>query len=500
VPAVRTTIDRCVGVVVLIAVSLLAYRAADAREVVIEHATIVSPERATPLRDATVSIRDDRIVSVASGTSARRTAKADQVIDATGLFLTPGLIDSHVHTNNLPGMEAPQERKRPEIARALREQLPRSYLYYGFTTLIDLISTPERLRDWNARDQHPDVYFCGAAPIPGGYPRSYASPAEQAEQYPYMIIEPGKEKEAPEGITPAMHTPEAVIAHMKKDGAICVKTFYERGFGEVDELPAPRLDTIRALVAAAHAAHIPVFIHANGTDAQEFAVQAGADIIAHGMWHWNREQQATELTPRATRILDSVIHAKIGWQPTMQVLYGEGDLFDAGYLDDPRLKPVVPASVLDWYRSPEGQWFHDIIAPYLLPKPGSNDPPGIDAPIARNAAAVRYMATHRARLLFGTDTPSAPTYANPAGLNAMLEMQRLVAAGVTPAQIFRAATSSNAGALGLARELGTVEPGKRANLLLMRADPTQTIEAYDAIVQVIVRGRVIERSSLKAAE
>jgi len=71
------------------------------------------------------------------------------------------------------------------------------------------------------------------------------------------------------------HTPEAVVTRMKADGAICVKTFYERGFGEVDELRAPRLDTVRALVAAAHAAHLPVLIHANSTDGQEFAVAAG---------------------------------------------------------------------------------------------------------------------------------------------------------------------------------------------------------------------------------
>jgi imidazolonepropionase-like amidohydrolase len=122
-----------------------------------------------------------------------------------------------------------------------------------------------------------------------------------------------------------------------------------------------------------------------------------------------------------------------------------------------------------------------------------------DPLIARNVASVRYMATHGARLLFGTDTPSAPTYANPPGLNEMMEMERLVAAGVSPEQIFRAATSSNAAALGLAREIGSVEAGKRANLLLMRADPTQSIRAYETITQVILRGRVIDRSSLAAA-
>jgi hypothetical protein len=184
----------------------------------------------------------------------------------------------------------------------------------------------------------------------------------------------------------------------------------------------------------------------------------------------------------------------------MQVLYGERDLFDPDYLADPRLKLVVPLTVLDWYRSSEGQWFRDFIAPYVAPKPGSNALQVFDPPIARNAASVRYMATHGARFLFGTDTPSAPTYANPPGLNGMMEMERLAAAGVTPAQIFRAATSSNAEALGLAREIGTVEPGKRANLLLMRADPTQSIRAYDTITQVILRGEMIDRSSLAVAQ
>jgi imidazolonepropionase-like amidohydrolase len=485
-------------IAVPLAVSLLACladRPAIAREVVIEHVTVVSPNRTAPLWDATVSIQNDRIVSVAPGPSVARSSRADQTIDATGLYLTPGLIDSHVHSN-LPGIEAPQKQKRPDVARAMREQLPRSYLYYGFTTLIDLISTPERLRDWTARDPHPDVYFCGAAPIPGGYPRdyplSYSSPAEQARQYPYMLIERGKEKEAPEGVAPAAHTPEAVVARMKADGAICVKTFYERGFTETDQWPVPRLDTIRALVAAAHAAHMPVFIHANGTDAQEFAVKAGADVIAHGMWHWNGEQQATELTPRAKGVLDSVLKAKMGWQPTMQVLYGLRDLFDPNYLADARLKFVVPPIVLDWYGSSDGKGFRDLLV--------ANRMAVFDPLIARNVASVGYMATHGARLLFGTDTPSAPTYANPPGLNEMMEMERLVAAGVTSEQIFRAATSSNAAALGLAREIGSVAPGKRANLLLMRADPTQSIRAYETITQVILRGRVIERSSLAAAQ
>jgi imidazolonepropionase-like amidohydrolase len=77
-------------------------------------------------------------------------------------------------------------------------------------------------------------------------------------------------------------------------------------------------------------------------------------------------------------------------------------------------------------------------------------------------------------------------------------MHRLVEAGLTPLQIFRAATLSNAQALGLSREIGTVQVGKRANLLLLRENPAQTIEAYDELVKVILHGRVLDRAGLAA--
>jgi imidazolonepropionase-like amidohydrolase len=77
-------------------------------------------------------------------------------------------------------------------------------------------------------------------------------------------------------------------------------------------------------------------------------------------------------------------------------------------------------------------------------------------------------------------------------------MQSLTASGVTPMQIFRAATVANAQALGLDREIGTVEVGKRANLLLLRDDPTQTIQAYAHIVKVILGGRLLDPTDLTA--
>ena len=472
-----------------------------AQDLRIEHVTIVSPERASPMRDADVAIRDGRIASISSGAvPLSGTRKAVKTIDGRALYLAPGLIDSHVHLGSIPGMTDAQEAQHPDIARAAWDQMPRSFLLYGFTTLIDLVSTPEAIKRWKSHDVVPDTYFCGAAALMDGYPMSWAPKPGRYQGMPYMLIEPGAT--APAGFDLAKQTPQAVVARMKADGAICVKTFYERGFGPVRNLPVPKLETIQALVHAAHAAGLPVFLHANSSEAQAFGLKAGVDVLAHGLW--NDDASSTiELTPDEQKILDGVLAAKVGWQPTIQVLYGLRDLFNASFLSDPLLARVVPPNLLDWYRSPEGQWFHDELAREFE---DAKDPTPLETRIdrvfataaGRDQHAVAYIAARGGRLLFGSDTPSAPTYANPPGLNGWLEMQRLVAAGETPAQIFRAATLSNARALKLDRDVGSIQVGKRANLLLLQQDPTETIQAYADIVKVILGGRALDPADLAA--
>lgn len=391
------------------------------------------------------------------------------------------------------------------MARAARAQFPRSYLLYGYTTLVDLISTPELIAEWNANDVRPDTYFCGAMPVIDGYGLGFVPPETRFQRYPYMLVQPGEESKVPAGVDPATRTPEAVVARMKGDGASCVKAFAENGFGARTDLPMITLETAQALVRAAHAAGLPVFMHANAADMQAFALEAGADIIAHGMWHWDEApppggRPRGALTSGVKKVLDDVVERNVGWQPTIQVLYGERDLLDPDYLANPALASVMPASLIEWYRTPEGQWFRDIIA--------ASVPPGTDKWVAGRAfyagflaqetSATSYLAGRKAKILFGTDTPSSPSYANPPGLNGFLEMQQLVAAGMTPAEVFRAATLTNAEALRWSAEIGSVEEGKRANLLLMRADPTRSAEAYASIVKVIVGGRVLDAQDLAA--
>jgi len=495
----------------LVAIASLLHGAALAvaatPDVRIEHVTIVSPERPRPVPDVEVVIRDGRIASIsradaASASGAEQSSSAIS-IDGRGLYLTPGLIDSHVHLGSIPGMTDEQEARHPEIALEARQQLPKSYLLHGFTTLIDLISDPQQMARWMSHEPVPDTYFCGGAALIDGYPMNFIPKPQRYQAMPYLLIEPGTA--APPGIDAALHTPAAVVARMKADGAICVKTFFEHGFGPTHDLPVPKVETIQALVKAAHAAGMPVLLHANGVDGHSFGLEAGVDIMAHGIWHWKESTPTNEPTPAIRKILDSERARNVGFQPTIQVLYGERDLFDPTYLSNPAIARVLPASLIDWYRTTEGQWFHDLLAEGYDELKGK-DPQAAQAiierdyalPIERDEHVTGYFAARGGRLLFGTDTPSAPTYANPPGLNGWLEMQRLIAAGETPAQILRSATIANAEALKLDREVGTVQVGKRANLLLLRRDPTQTIQAYADIAKVILRGRVLDPAELVA--
>lgn len=470
--------------------------AAPAAELRISNVTIVSPEQSAPRRHATVHIKDERIVSITNGTAAKATSTV-RVIDGTDLYLAPGLIDSHVHLGGVPGMPAEQQQAHPEIGAAAEKQIPRSYLYFGFTGLFDLNSTPEKMRQWQRHETRPDTYFCGSAPVQDGYPMSWAPKPQRYEHQPYMIIQRGDEAAAPPGFDPAKHTPTAVVARIKADGASCVKTFFEPGFGPQKNLPTPRPETLKELISAAHAAGLPVFMHANSLVAQEAAVSAGVDVIAHGLWH---AAEGADIDP----VLDRIVKANLGWQPTMQVLYGELDLFDPTYLANPTLSRVLPKSLIDWYRTPGAQAFRDEIASALFPDEKSpeatwNKARAFYVPyLARNRNATAYLASRNAHFLFGTDTPSSPTYANPPGLNGWMEMKRQNEAGLTPAQIFRAATLSNAAALGLEREVGSVQAGRIANLLLLRKNPAETVDAYDEIVTVILRGRVLDRAELAA--
>lgn len=468
-------------------------------DLVLRNVTIVSPERAAPLTDAWVAVRDGRIAAVGEGNPDDSWSRTP-VVDGEGRYLTPGLIDSHVHLAYVPGFPSPTPPKLNHIAEAYEAQLPRSYLYFGYTTLIDLNVTDRAFIDrFKAKPLHPDVYDCdGALAVANGYPMAFLPPHLRFQPYRNFLYDPRQADDIPAEYSPEDHTPQATVGRVAASGGICVKTFWETGFGPLRGLPTPTQAMIADVIRASRANGLVVTMHANSLDAHQFATETGVDVIVHGLWNAPAEG---ELSGATRTVLDATIEKKIGYMPTMQVLAGMGLMFQPNFLDEPALAAVVPAGLIDWYRSPDGQWFvEELRADFggagnenILSMISTEGGPGFTS---RKTTA--YLAAHDARILFGSDTPSSPTYGNPPGYNGYLEMKQLVAAGVSLRQLLAAATIDNAEAFNLADRYGTVEKGKVANMLLLDKNPLESVEAWNSIHAVILHGEQINRISLSA--
>jgi len=134
-------------------------------------ATVLSPEQKDSGRKLNVLVDGERIAAVATELPAEAAQDAT-VVNADGLFLIPGLIDGHTHLQSVPGFTPVMQFDHPALVRAYRAQLPRSFLRYGYTTVIDLIvADPDALAAFTQAPARPDFYTCGPAlPVPGGYP------------------------------------------------------------------------------------------------------------------------------------------------------------------------------------------------------------------------------------------------------------------------------------------------------------------------------------------
>jgi len=469
-----------------------------AKRVWITGVFIVSPENLDHIEKGSVLIENGLITRVERSRRAKKPAGAT-VVDSSGQYLTPGLIDSHVHLASVPGMSYDQSLGKQKMVEEYFRQLPRSYLYFGYTTLVDLaVLRRQVLEDFRQAPLHPDLYDCGESlPLANGYPMSFAPPAVRFQVFPNFIYDAKQADRIPTEYKPEDHTPAADVARVKSSGGICVKTYFERGFAKDRNLPVIGPDVLAEIRRETIKDGLVLMMHANTFEAQKFAVDGNVDVIAHGMWNWGEFRAKTELPDEIKRVLDQIVEKKIGYQPTIQVLYGEAAYFDPEYLKLDGVSKVTPKEMLEWFGSPEGKWFGKEL----------NDDRTPDAemlkdyeqgPLRRVQQVVAYLASKDANFVFGTDTPSSPTYGNLPGVNGYLEMKQLQKAGMSLRQIFRAATMNNAREFRMESQVGTIEPGKIANLVLMKKSPLESLEAYDSITTVFVHGKAIPRDSLTA--
>ncbi len=453
-------------------------------DLLITRVIVVSSHLAEPLPQQDVLIREGRIVTISADPLAR--PAGTPVIDGRGRFLVPGLMDSHVHVSLLPGLGftgTPRADAHPELVAAYLEQQPRSYLYHGVTQILD----PNPGLSWSSLADAPlgpDAWRCEVVTTPGTYPFVEYEEEVARGLFPFLVHDgPGT-------------SPEEVVARIAATGAVGIKLYFEDGFGDQSRWPLLDDDTVGRIREAAHAHGLLLFAHANAWDMYAVALRNQVDIMAHGLWNWGPDNGAQGVPAGIARLLDTIARRGTGYQPTTQVMAGLGGLMDPAILDDPAVMRSTPAAYLDFLRTPEGQVFRDEIIQDF----GGLEPPVIGNIIGRilgrGERALLHLRAAGHPLLLGSDCPGNPGHANQPGLTTYHEMLALAAAGLTPAEVMAAGTVNNARRFGLDHDHGTVEPGKVANLLLLREDPLVSVRAWDSIETVVLHGRALPRETL----
>jgi imidazolonepropionase-like amidohydrolase len=479
------------------------------------NANLLSPERTAVLVNAWVRIDDGRITEVGTGTF---NSSGLDVIDVAGAYLIPGLIDSHVHLYNATGLKRRYTQNFDSLYDGYIKQQPRSYLYHGFTSVIELDAKETANSRFESAADHPRLYHCGPGVIlSDGYMALELEGASIEKVRPGYLIDNYANGLVPKDADSSKHTPEAVVDYVHQQGGSCIKLYYEEALwwpGGAPKFRLPSVEIVRDVVSAAHARNMPVLLHATTPDGQRFALDAGVDVLVHGMWEWP-DQKFDAPIPKSeyANIARDVAISNIGLQPTFNTIRNTASLFDTDLLTDPAWEQVVSEAYLDYLRTDAQQQREKFIAMFgaqfiamFGAQLGENDT-DVDYRAKMTAFNSRYekliggMNKHNANLLFGTDTAVGVFgWGSPPGLAGYWEMQSWVRAGISLKTLFDSLTISNARAFGLDKEIGTIEVGKRADLLVLTGNPLQDVTAYNTIETVILGGDEIKRESLSALE
>ncbi len=311
----------------------------------------------------------------------------------------------------------------------------------------------------------------------------------------------------PESAIADEHTPSATVAKIAGEGGHCVKMYYEEALwaqGDAPDFSLPSIDIIRDVVSEAHTHNMPVLLHATTNRGYDVGLEGGIDVFVHGPWDWpGVEFDDPNIPEDISSLLNRIASSDAGLQPTMRTLKNTASMYDPTSLSDPALFDVLPEDYMEYMRT-DAQKQRSI---FFSMFGGTLSPDADETEIARLQSAFnqRYekltgqLDKLGARLLFGTDTSVGGFgWGNPPGLNGYWEMQGWARGGVSLQTIFEAATLRNAQAFGLDDEIGTVEAGTRADLLLLERNPLESVEAYGTITEIILRGRRIVRSDMSA--
>ncbi len=233
-------------------------------EMVLRGATVYPAPEAEPVRDATVIVRDGRIVRIGPGASTEVDADAT-VLDGTGKFIVAGFWNCHVHILAPSLLQA-----RDAPAATLNQQLDAMFNRWGFTHVFDLASGLDNTLALRSRIEAGELR--GPAILTVGEPLWTHAPIYVQDFLAEHQIR-----------IPDVQTPEeavAQIAHLSGRGVAGIKLFTGsvQARGVVANMSA---EFVRAACAEAHRRGLPVFAHAQNTAGLEAALDGGVDILAH---------------------------------------------------------------------------------------------------------------------------------------------------------------------------------------------------------------------------
>jgi imidazolonepropionase-like amidohydrolase len=352
-----------------------------------------------------------------------------QIVSGKGRTLLPGLIDAHVH-----------------IPRDAHEALQQA-LALGVTTQLDMYSSPDKLPAIKTLEKADapnlsDVRTAGmGATVPGGHPNP-----------------PGGG-----GNLPTLTQPEQAQAFVDAriaEGADYIKVILD-DFREFNR-HIPTLDdqTLRAIVKAAHLRGKLVIAHVLTANYAKEAIEARVDGLAH----------MYEGPPMDEDFGVLAAQHHIFVVPTLTVIYLDcGASPGIATSQDPHLSPYI-----------RQKWMAALNVPQN---------PKLNSVCDSTRAGIKQLVAAHVPILAGTDAPvQGVTY----GASLHEELSLLVGAGLSPLQALVAATSATAKVFHL-DDRGMIQPGRRADLLLVEGDPTVDIVATRNIVEVWKKGVPVAR-------
>lgn len=452
----------------LLASALVSPAHVHADTLLIRNARLINATGMPPRTGVGILVRDGRIVAIAPNL----TMPDVPTLDAGGATVLPGLIDAHVHLGVVPG--SGQRHDPPEVERALRRQHLRAYLACGVTTVLDTHIDPgiaREIQSWLAAGE-PGPRFLTLGPgfvTPGGYLSDVSQPTATVEDV------------------------STRFALLEALGAVGVKVFLERGFGLRPVWPIPSSEIQAAIVRNAAARRLPIYVHAQREEEMKLALAMGARAIVHGGFY-----DAAPSDDFIRRMVESGAYL----MTTFSLADAQSIGFHPERLDDPLVRRTVPAPELATAREPASEHFlaraqigmaepivpgflRSVVARFMLTEAS------MAQRLASTQQAVRRLWAAGVPIVAGSDSgnwPIDPYHFH--GPTTLREIELLGTAGVPAADALACATRIPAKMLGLADEIGTVEVGKRADLVIVRDDPLRDLAALRTVEWTIKDGIV----------